>query len=89
MVAFGFMGNSMGRMEELWNLAFADISCRVFIFWRVLRIPVRGRRMRPLDVAGDGAKYFLTRSAFMSGMPSNCRLEIACSKVDMLGLKND
>ena len=55
---------------------------------RVLRMPVRGRFIRPFDVAGLGAKYFRIKSAFMNGIPSNWPLLIALINVCAGGLKN-
>ncbi len=54
----------------------------------VLRMPVRGRFIRPLDVAGLGAKYLCIKSAFIKGIPNNWPLLIALINVCIGGLKN-
>ena len=55
----------------------------------VLRIPVRGRFMRPFDVAGLGARYLRTKSAFINGTPCNWPLLMALINVCAGGLKKD
>ena len=45
---------------------------------------------RPLEVAGDGARYFCTVfGEFKHGMPSNCLLFAASATVWIGGLKNN
>ena len=55
----------------------------------MLRIPVLGRFIRPFDVAGLGARYFLIKSVFMNGTPSSCPLFMALNNVCAGGLKKD
>ena len=43
----------------------------------VLQIPDRGPFVRPFDVAGDGARYFLTTLDFINGNPSSWSFSIA------------
>ena len=54
---------------------------------RVLRMPMRGRFIRPLDVAGLGAKYLRIKSGFINGTPNNWPLLIALINVCTGGLK--
>ena len=53
----------------------------------VLRMPVRGRFIWPFEVAGLGARYFRTRSAFIIGNPCSWLLLMALMSVDIGGLK--
>lgn len=54
----------------------------------VLRMPVRGLFIWPLEVVGLRARYFRTRSAFMRGNPCSWLLLKALSSVAIGGLKN-
>ena len=54
----------------------------------VLWMPVQGLFIWPLEVAGLGARYFRTRSAFMNGNPCSWLLLMALSSVAIGGLKN-
>ena len=58
-------------------------------FVLVLLMPARGRFIRPFEVAGDLAKYFLMISAFMKGIPSSWPLETDLTRVGISALKND
>ena len=57
------------------------------VFVPVLRMPVRGHFIWPLEVAGLGARYFRTRSAFIIGNPCSWLLLMALMSVDIGGLK--
>jgi hypothetical protein len=54
----------------------------------VLRMPVRGHFIRPLDVAGLGVEYLRIKSGFIKGTPNRWPLLIALINVCNGGLKN-
>ena len=66
---------ALGCMADVgFFMSISLLSRRIFSFMRVLRIQVRGHFILPLEVAGEGGRYFWMRSAFMKGMPSSCSL---------------
>ena len=73
---------AFGCMFDGGSSMFASfLPCLLYSFLRVLRIPLCGRSILPLEVAGDGGRYFRMRSAFRNGMPSSCPLLAALMNV--------
>ena len=64
------------------------VSLLLFFFF-VLRIPARGRFIRPLEVAGERAKYLIMSSDFMKGIPLNWSFLMALRRVGIGAFKND
>jgi hypothetical protein len=56
---------------------------------RLLRIPILGRFMWPLAVAGLGLRYLVTLTAVRFGHPLRKPQRIAFKSVEMRGLYND
>ena len=80
---------AFGCMFDGGSSMFASFLPRLlFSFLHVLRISVRGRFILPLEVAGDGGRYFWMMSAFRNGMPSSCSLLAALMSFAVEHCKN-
>jgi hypothetical protein len=66
-----------------------DITLACSSFCLVLRMPIRGRFMWTLAVAGLGLRYLVTQATLRFGHPFKKPCLIALSKVEMWGLHKD
>ena len=79
---FAIVRMAFGCMFDVGSSMLASFLPHLLCsFLRVLRIPVRGRFILPLEVAGDSGRYFRMRLAFRNGMPSSCSLLAALMSV--------
>ena len=81
------MGSLGGALVGTLDGGATGVGVGLVSFGLVLRMPLRGLFIWPLEVAGLGARYFRTRSAFMNGNPCSWLLLMALSSVAIGGLK--
>ena len=82
------LGMLVGEMSA--NLSSLGTTPSNFILGLVVRTLARCFFRRPLEVAGNGARYFCTIfGEFKHGIPSNYLLFAASAIVWIGGLKND
>ena len=84
-----FVGSLGGVLSGMWGGGSTGTVGGPVIVGLVLRMLVRGHFISPFDVAGLGARYLRTRSAFVMGIPLSWLLLMALMSVGIGGLKKD